>query len=220
MLPDTTATRIVVADDHTLLRDTLCETLQIEDDFTICGVAGDGEEVLAVASRVKPDIVLLDLDMPQHNPFRSVATMRALTPSPKIIIVTMHDRADIVRKLLDAGAVGYLSKNVSRQHLVTTIRSVRDGQSVIVVVSGGLSAGNDAGHTVVLSAREVEVLALAAEALSNRQIAKKLAITEGTVKRHLHNCFEKLGADSRMAAVRKAREAALLEPEKPYFTSA
>ena len=155
-MSDRDGIRIVVADDHTLLREALCDALLVEDDFVISGVAGDGEEVLAVSSRTKPDVVLLDLDMPRHNPVQTVHRLRKLVPAPKVVILTMHDRADSLRALLDAGVAGYLSKNVSRQHLVTTIRSVRAGQAVTITVSGGLSDGEP---SVVLSARELEVLA-------------------------------------------------------------
>jgi two-component system nitrate/nitrite response regulator NarL len=212
-MSDRDGIRIVVADDHTLLREALCDALLVEDDFVISGVAGDGEEVLAVSTRTKPDVVLLDLDMPRHNPVQTVRRLRGLVPAPKVVILTMHDRADSLRTLLDAGVAGYLSKNVSRQHLVTTIRSVRAGQAVTITVSGG----DRAGPSIVLSARELEVLALVAEALSNRQIASRLSITVATVKRHLRNVFEKLGATSRMAAVMKAREAELLPPDSPYL---
>ncbi|MEU3623616.1 hypothetical protein BS329_13755 [Amycolatopsis coloradensis] len=203
--------RIVIADDHTLLREALRDTLLVEEDMQVSGVAGDGEEVLAVAARAKPHIVLLDLEMPKHNPIRTVAGLRQITPAPRIIILTMHDGAASVHKLLNAGVSAYVSKNVSRQHLVSTIRSVRAGQAVIVATSGGLGDGTDpADRPISLSRRELEVLDLVAEALSNRQIATRLSITEGTVKRHLRNIFEKLDANSRIDAVRKAQGASLL----------
>ncbi|MCP2248795.1 response regulator [Lentzea aerocolonigenes] len=209
--------RIVVADDHMLLREALCDVLLVEDDFAISGIAGDGEEVLAVSARTKPDVVLLDVEMPKHNPLRTVARLRELVPQPKIIILTMHDGADTIRRLLDAGVSAYLSKNVSRQHLVATIRSAHAGQSVVIATSSGLVGDPRATGSVPLSSRELEVLTLVATALSNRQIASRLSITEGTVKRHLRNIFEKLGVTSRMAAVRKAEEQALLTSDTRYL---
>lgn len=209
--------RIVVADDHMLLREALCDVLLVEDDFAISGIAGDGEEVLAVAARTKPDVVLLDVEMPKHNPLRTVARLKELAPPPKIIILTMHDGVDTIRRLLDAGVSAYLSKNVSRQHLVATIRSAHAGQSVVIATSSGLMGDTRAIGAVPLSSRELEVLTLVATALSNRQIASRLSITEGTVKRHLRNIFEKLGVTSRMAAVRKAEEEALLTSDPRYL---
>jgi DNA-binding NarL/FixJ family response regulator len=209
--------RIVVADDHALLRETLCETLRAEDDFTICGVAGTGDEVLAVAGTSRPDVVLLDLGMPRHEPLETVARLHQITPRPKVIVLTMHDRADLVRRLIDAGVAGYLSKHVSRTYLVTAIRGAHEGQGVTIAVPNGFTVGGDAERSIVLSPRELEVLTLVADALSNRQIASRLSITEGTVKRHLRNVFEKLGASSRMEAVRTAREAGLIAPESSYL---
>ncbi|TDC24542.1 response regulator transcription factor [Streptomyces sp. 8K308] len=209
--------RIVVADDHALLRETLCETLLVEEDFAVCGVAGTGEEVVAVTGATQPDIVLLDLGMPQHDPLDTVARLHRVSPRPKVIVLTVHDRADLVRRLIDAGVASYLSKHVSRKYLVTTIRSAHEGQGVTIAVPGGFTVGGGAEQSIVLSPRELEVLTLVADALSNRQIASRLSITEGTVKRHLRNVFEKLGASSRMEAVRTAREAALITPESSYL---
>ncbi|TDC73694.1 response regulator [Streptomyces hainanensis] len=209
--------RIVVADDHTLLRETLCETLLVEEDFAVCGVAGTGEEVIAVTGATRPDIVLLDLGMPQHDPLDTVARLHRVSPRPKVIVLTVHDRADLVRRLIDAGVASYLSKHVSRKYLVTTIRSAHEGQGVTIAVPGGFTVGGGGEQSIVLSPRELEVLSLVADALSNRQIASRLTITEGTVKRHLRNVFEKLGASSRMEAVRTAREAALISPESSYL---
>ncbi|MDT0317342.1 MULTISPECIES: response regulator transcription factor [unclassified Streptomyces] len=209
--------RIVVADDHTLLRETLCETLLVEEDFAVCGVAGTGDEVVAVTGDTHPDVVLLDLGMPQHDPLDTVARLHRVSPRPKVIVLTVHDRADLVRRLIDAGVASYLSKHVSRKYLVTTIRSAHEGQGVTIAVPGGFTVGGGAEQSIVLSPRELEVLTLVADALSNRQIATRLSITEGTVKRHLRNVFEKLGASSRMEAVRTAREAALITPESSYL---
>lgn len=209
--------RIVVADDHTLLREALCETLLAEEEFVISGVAGTGEEVLAVAGASRPDIVLLDVGMPQNDPLETVARLHQISPQPKVIILTMHDRADLVRRLIDAGVASYLSKHVSRNYLVTAIRGAYEGQGVTIAVPSGFTVGSNAAQSIVLSPRELEVLTLVADALSNRQIASRLSITEGTVKRHLRNVFEKLGAASRMEAVRTAREAALIAPESSYL---
>jgi DNA-binding NarL/FixJ family response regulator len=209
--------RIVVADDHALLRETLCETLLLEDDFEVCGVASTGEEVVAVTAAVRPHIVLLDLGMPQHDPLETVARLHRVAPRPKVVVLTMHDRPDLVRRLIQAGVASYLSKHVSRRYLVTTIRSAHEGQGVTISLPGGFTMGGGEERTIVLSPRELEVLTLVADALSNRQIASRLSITEGTVKRHLRNVFEKLGASSRMEAVRMAREAALIAPEISYL---
>ncbi|MFF4416225.1 response regulator [Streptosporangium sp. NPDC001559] len=210
--------RILVADDHTLFRDALCQVLRAEDDFHVVGDASDGPGVISLAARTRPDIVLLDVEMPNHHPARTLPRLLEISPPPKVIILSMHDDPQLVQDLLAAGAHGYLHKAIRSQELLVAIRSVHAGRhGVTVLVSQAIAPAPRAAPQGVLTEREQEVLALVAKALSNRQIAVQLAITEGTVKRHLRNIFGKLSAVSRIDAVNKAIGTA---PTHPLLRSA
>lgn len=169
------------------------------------GDASDGPAVISLTARAKPDIVLLDVEMPNHHPARTLPRLLEVSPAPKVIILSMHDDPQLVQDLLGAGAHGYLHKAIRSQELLTAIRSVHAGShGVTVLVSQAIAPPQRNAPQGVLTEREQEVLALVANALSNRQIAVQLAITEGTVKRHLRNIFGKLSAVSRIDAVNKA----------------
>jgi DNA-binding NarL/FixJ family response regulator len=212
----TSPIRVIVVDDHTLLLEAVSEVLQLEDDIEVVGTTGDGPTAVAMATRLRPDVLLLDIELP-GNTF-DVTLPRILSASPRTatVALSMHDGAGLVREVLAAGARGYLHKSVNRQDLVAAIRSVhRDPRRVVVSVSqSGFHDSAPAGTAGAesLSAREQELLALVAKAMSNRQIARQMSITEGTVKRHLRNIFGKLGAVSRIDAVNKA--ALIVRPEE------
>jgi DNA-binding NarL/FixJ family response regulator len=203
--------RILLVDDHTLLREALRDLLLAEQDFHVVGEAGDGEAALTLAGQTRPDVVLLDVEMPGHQPMRTVRQLAALNPAPKVIILSMYDDPVLVQELLRIGVYGYLHKGVSRQDLVLAIRGVnRSRQQITISVPWEAAAAGE--RQGALSSREQEVLSLVASALSNRQIAGRLAISEGTVKRHMRNIFAKLGAVSRLDAVNKATAAASMSP--------
>jgi two-component system nitrate/nitrite response regulator NarL len=194
--------RILLADDHTLLREALRDLLTAEPDFHVVAEAGDGDSALSLAAQSRPDVVLLDIEMPGHRPVQTVRQLAALNPPPKVIILSMYDDPGLVRELLQIGVYGYLHKGVSRADLVLAIRGVSRNRQRLTISVPWESAAEDRPGT--LSSREQEVLSLVASALSNRQIAGRLAISEGTVKRHMRNIFAKLGAVSRLDAVNKA----------------
>jgi two-component system, NarL family, nitrate/nitrite response regulator NarL len=197
--------RILLADDHTLLREALRDLLTAEPDFHVVAEAGDGDSALSLAAQSRPDVVLLDIEMPGHRPVQTVRQLAALNPPPKVIILSMYDDPGLVRELLQIGVYGYLHKGVSRADLVLAIRGVSRNRQRLTISVPWESAAEDRPGT--LSSREQEVLSLVASALSNRQIAGRLAISEGTVKRHMRNIFAKLGAVSRLDAVNKAATA-------------
>lgn len=203
--------RIVVADDHTVLREALCSLLDTQPDFEIAGQAGTGFEVADLTSRTKPDIVLLDIEMPESKPLGTVWRIREAWPNARVVILSMHAQHQLIQELIEIGARGYLHKSISQDDLAAAIRAVaRDPERVVISVARegmkipGLTMPN------VLSQREREVLSLAAAALSNRQIASQLSITEGTVKLHMRSIFRKLGAVSRLDAANKAITASLI----------
>ncbi len=197
--------RIVLADDHTMVREGLSEVIGFEPDLEVVAEAGTGPQVLAAVSSHRPDVVILDVEMPQHDVTATLAQIRRMSPHTKVIVLTMHDEHYLVRDLLSRGAHAFLVKTVSRQELVSTIRSVMgDEERVVLAVSRESLHRMSDPEASRLSVRELEVLDLVAQALSNAQIASRLTITEGTVKRHLRNIFLKMGAVSRLDAVNKA----------------
>jgi DNA-binding NarL/FixJ family response regulator len=208
--------RIVVADDHTLLREAICELLGLEEGFEVVGEACDGEEAVELAARLRPDIMLLDVEMPRNVPTETVRAIRAASGATRVIMLTMHDSPQLVRDMLAAGVAGYLHKSIGRQALTAALRGAlevdRNGggrRLVMSVTQGSLMA--DQPPTKLISPRERQILVLVAAAFSNRQIASRLSITEATVKRHLRNAFEKLGAVSRIDAVNRAAAAGLIQ---------
>ncbi len=201
--------RVLIVDDHTLLREGLHDILEAEEDITVVGEAKNGSEALHYVTSAGPDIVLLDVGIPGDAVTSTVAAIRAASPQTDILILSVYDEAAVIRELLAMGVRGYLLKSVTRQDFLAAVRGVRgDRQKVILYVSKqSLQQVN--GPATMLSRREREVLSMVAEALSNAQIARKLSIAESTVKRHLRNIFAKLDAVSRIDAVNKAAAAQL-----------
>jgi two-component system, NarL family, nitrate/nitrite response regulator NarL len=215
--------RLLVADDHAMLRSALCDVLRTDSSLEIVAEAGDGEETVSLAEAHRPDLILLDVEMPGQPVCETVRQLRLRLPRTKVLILTMYDDQTLIRELMALGVCAYLHKSATRDTLLSALRLVAttDQQVVISVprqdragqgrteaepTSGPLASAPLASE---LSAREVEVLGHVATAMSNRQIASRLGITEATVKRHLRNIFAKLGAVSRIDAVNKAKLAGL-----------
>jgi DNA-binding NarL/FixJ family response regulator len=207
--------RILLVDDHTLFRDGLKEILATVEDFDVVGEAGDAGEAVSGAARIIPDVVLLDVQLPGGDVTSTVRRIRQVSPHTRVIILSMYDSAELLHGLLALGISGYLVKNATRHELVSAIRSSldRDGRVVLSVSRHAIAPHNR--PATPLSPRELEVLALAGQAMSNAQIARQLFLTEATVKRHLRNIFGKLEAVSRIDAVNKAIEAGLLPAPQP-----
>jgi DNA-binding NarL/FixJ family response regulator len=218
---------VVLVDDHRLVREGLREILAAEDDIAVVGEAANSADAVAQIGTHLPDVVLLDVEIPGCEVTETVTVIRALSPDTRILILSMYDGPQLVRRLLGFGICGYLLKSVDRHELATAIRSVYlvPDRLVLSVSRASLAqAAVDPG--VVLSARELEILELVARAFSNSQVASRLHITEATVKRHLRNIFVKLGAISRIDAVNKAVAGSLitlrhdqLEPPRSYAAS-
>jgi DNA-binding NarL/FixJ family response regulator len=210
-----TADRITVllVDDHTLMRDGIREILSMEQDIDVVGEAADSEGAISAVARHNPDIVLLDVEIPGRQAADTVTQILTLAPACRIIILSMYDGHRLLRRLISVGIRSYLLKSVSRQELISTIRSVFVAPDRMVLsISRESMAQMQDGVDAVLSPNELDVLRLAARALSNAQIATRLGISEAMVKRHLHSVFVKLGAVSRIDAVNKAVAASLIMP--------
>jgi DNA-binding NarL/FixJ family response regulator len=205
-------TTVLIVDDHALVREGVREILEYQDDLEVVGEAGDSEAAVALTAEKRPHVVLLDIEIPGDDVTTTVGRIRKRSPHTAVLILSMYEGPQLLQSLLQVGVRGYLLKSVTRHELVSAIRSVRlDKKRVVVSVSRESIAASQAVAPMLLSEREREVLELTAQALSNRQIASQLSLTEATVKRHLRNIFVKLGAASRIDAVNKAVAASLIE---------
>jgi len=202
--------RILLAEDHVIVREGTRELVQHEDDMEVVGEAGDGEEAVQFAIQTKPDVIIMDITMPKLNGIEATKRIKSLLPLTAILILTAYDNDQYVSALLEAGAAGYLLKNVKGRELIDAVRAVHAGESVLhpkiarkvlnrFAVSGVKQEPESA--TSILSERELEVLKLAAKGLSNREIAKKLFLSVRTVQAHLGNVFNKLDIGSRTEAI-------------------
>jgi DNA-binding NarL/FixJ family response regulator len=198
---------ILLVDDHALVREGLREILQTQQDMHVVGEAEDSATAVALAAAEQPDIVLLDIEIPGDYVTTTVNRMRSSSPASRVIILSMYESPQLVQALLAADIRGYLLKSVHWEELAAAIRAVRadDDRVVLGISRESLSPIQHGPSPAALSARELEVLDLVAQALSNGQIASRLQLTEATVKRHLRNIFVKLGAVSRLDAVNKAK---------------
>jgi len=208
--------KIVIADDHALLRQGIRNVLELEDDLQVIGEAGDGEEAVKKAAQLVPDILLLDINMPKINGLEVIKQVIAQQPKVRIIVLTMHDDKNYVIEVIKAGAVGYLLKDIEPGMLVKAIRTVYEGESFIYpCLAKKLFSEINRQHVrkleeakVIertkderLSYRETEVLEMVCKGMSNQDVAKHLFLSEKTVKNHLTNIFRKIGVTDRTQAV-------------------
>jgi len=206
--------RIMLAEDQTLMRQGLKTILELEDGFEVAGEAEDGKAAVNLALQLRPDIILMDVQMPQLNGVEATAAICRAWPEARVIILTTFDRDDYVFQGVRAGAVGYLLKDLPAAKLIETIRRVHDGEIFIQpeIASRTLRAALHSSGDLVepLSEREREVLVMLAQGIPNKEIADKLHLAEGTVKNHVSNVLGKLQAQNRTEAADIARRRGLI----------
>lgn len=202
---------VLLVDDHVLVRDGLRAVLDAHPDLGVVDEAGDSTAAVAKAASLRPDVVLLDVAIPGDDPVVTVRRIREASPSTAVVILSMYDSPDLLRRLIAEGVRGYLLKSVGREELVAAIRKARDGTgSILLSVSGQSLVQVQNAEPAILSQAELDILQLAAEAMTNAQIARRLKLSEAAVKSHLRRIFAKLGAVSRIDAVNKAVAASLV----------
>jgi NarL family two-component system response regulator YdfI len=213
--------RVMITDDHLIVREGLRLILETADDIEVVGEAVDGAECLELASKLNPQVILMDLQMPRMDGITAIGHLRNDFPDIAIVILTTYNEDDLMIQGLQAGARGYLLKDSSRENLLDSIRAAARGETLLKpeILARVLApqprgkpvASTQNESTLTLTGRELEVLQLAAKGERNKEMAYKLGITERTVKAHLQSIYQKFGVDSRAAAVAVAAGKGLLD---------
>lgn len=201
--------RIVLGEDHALVRDGTRRILEQHPDLRVVGEAGDGQQVLDLVERIQTDVAILDIRMPKLSGVEVVRRMKETSPGTRTLVLTAYDDDDYVLALMEAGATGYLLKTTRGTELVEAVRRVHQGETVLHPTIAAKAArlwarsrvSTDEKHQEDLSAREREVLSLAARGLRNRAIAERLGISVRTVEGHVNSVLAKLGVSSRVEAI-------------------
>lgn len=216
--------RLLVVDDHPVVRSGIVGMLSGEPDLQVVGQAADGAEAIALTAELVPDVILMDLRMPGLDGVEATRRISARPDAPRVVVLTTYDTDGDILRAVEAGAIGYLLKDSPREDILAAVLSAAVGRSTLspavttrlVGAARGTRRGPDgspcrAEAPVSLSPRERQVLQAASRGLSNNQIGAELYITEATVKTHLLRAYAKLGVDSRTAAVTEALRRGLLE---------
>jgi DNA-binding NarL/FixJ family response regulator len=218
--------RVVVADDHQVVRAGFAELLDTQPDFTVVGTAADGAEAVRICHELRPNIVLMDVRMPGVDGIQATRRLTAADDSPRVLILTTFDLDEYVYDALRAGASGFLLKDVTAERLFDAVRVIAAGDALLApAITRRLisefarqrpEADSPAPTTLAaLTPREIDVLRLIAEGLSNLEIAERLIVTEQTVKTHVSRLLTKLGLRDRTQAVITAYETGLISPRQP-----
>lgn len=206
-----TVLTVLLVDDHPIVRAGVRSLFDRRDDIEVVGEASSGEEAVALARHLHPDVVLCDLRLGDGmDGVQTTAALRALDPAPAVIILTTFDRDAEILGAIEAGAAGYLRKDIAPDDIVRAVRQAAGGSLVLTAELSERVERVRRAPRVRLTERELDVLRLLDTGSSNREIAKTLFVTEATVKTHLVHVFEKLGADSRARALAIARESGLI----------
>ncbi len=199
--------KILITDDHPVVREGLAGMLAGQPDFEVIGLAADGEVAVNLYTSLQPDVVLMDLQLPKLDGVGAIQAIRDTNPNANILVLTTYDSDAAIVRAIEVGATGYLLKDTPREELFRAIRAVSNGDSVLSpTVATRVMSRMRAPAEEKLSAREIEVLELVAKGASNKEIGKSLSISVATVKTHLIHIYGKLGVDDRTAAVTTALE--------------
>jgi DNA-binding NarL/FixJ family response regulator len=223
--------RIAIVDDHDLAREGLQDMLADEPDIKVVGEAANGREALAICSRVRPDLVLMDVRMPEMDGLEATRAIKQEYPKISVLILTMHENPDYLLEALKVGAAGYVLKDAPQHEITTAVRQVLAGESPLspelaarllrrLAIEEGERGGRSRGireqremptYTEPLTPREQEVMGLMKLGYTNRKIAQQLVISPGTAKNHVEHIIQKLGVSDRTQAVVKALELGILD---------
>ncbi len=204
------AIKVLIVDDHNLVREGLKAVFDQGDEVEVVGEAGSGEEALEMVGKVEPDVILMDISMPGMNGIQATKMIRENHPSAKVVMLTMLDQEGYVYEAVKAGATGYMLKNTSSDDLVHAIQTVFDGKALLhpdataQLLKEFVTLADHKAKDYGLSAREMEVMQLLSEGNTNKEIAKALWISEQTVKTHVAHIFDKLGTSDRTETVATA----------------
>jgi DNA-binding NarL/FixJ family response regulator len=203
--------RLLIVDDHPVVRDGLRGVFTGDPDFEVVGEAGDGAEAVAMVERNPTDVVLMDLRMPRMGGVEAIARLREAAPATRVLVLTTFDTDRDVLPAIEAGATGYLLKDAPREELVRAVRAASRGESVLSPAVAGRLMGQVRKPTQeALSRRELDVLKLIADGATNREAAGQLFVSEATIKTHLLHIYDKLGVRDRAGAVGEAYKRRLL----------
>lgn len=205
--------RIVLADDHPVVREGIRGMLQGYDDIEVVGQAGSGPEAVSLVAALAPDLVLMDLRMPGGDGVEATRAIVAAHPATRVVVLTTYETDQDILRAIEAGASGYLLKDIAPAELARSVRAAAAGETVLATSAQTALLGRVQGRQAApaLSVQEVKVLRLAADGLTNASIGAQLFIGEATVKTYLSRAYEKLGVSDRTSAVRRALELGLLD---------
>ena len=205
-------TRVLVVDDHKVVRKGLRTFIAVNDDLELVGEASNGEEAIDQVVALEPDVVLMDLKMPVMDGPTAIEHIKTRFPDVQIVALTSFDDESLARRALEAGAIGYLFKDAEEEELISAIRLAAESHGVVAPEAMRAVVGRAGDeYEVDLTEREAEILALVARGLTNPQIAERLTISVSTVNFHVHNVLDKLGAKTRTEAVSIAAKEGLIE---------
>jgi DNA-binding NarL/FixJ family response regulator len=210
------AIKVMIVDDHNLVREGLKAVFSQGDEIEVVGEAGSGEQAIEMVDQVKPDVILMDISMPGMNGIQATKAIRDKHPDSKIVILTMLDQEGYVYEAIKAGATGYMLKSTSSDELVNAIQTVNEGKALLhpdataQLLKEFVSLAQNKAKDYGLSNREMEVLQLLSEGKTNKEVAKALWISEQTVKTHVAHIFDKLGTSDRTETVAQALRTGLV----------
>lgn len=211
------AIRVLIADDHTIVRRGLCMMLELKPGIAVVGEAQDGAEAITLAGELKPDVIVMDLEMPNVNGIQAIAAIHNQQPGVRILVLSSFTDIENITQAIKNGAAGYLSKDSPPSELTQAIRDLAQGQVRIPLeiaqklVQGLQQSGDRQPEDTPLTGRELEVLHMAASGLSNPDISARLVVSEGTVRFHFSNIFRKLKVANRSQAVISALRRGLVD---------